>query len=316
MVTSFAPSNTSPRRRKLIVGIQRRNVINSWDRVAVRIPIGDLDETCRLLHRQDQDGSHVEVLTVPPTAVQYAAMTQSENAPNGIFQKHRRTLGIVLVVGSLLGTAVTFFVYKRYADVWLKRPPRMSSCVMISRRLLSHEETVSGSIPHMAPDGTMVYLRPTEDRAVTCMSRYSPRTASFLAAAFAEADPDKRARALAAILRDHVSTDASADSEALAAYLITTAALRPLPKTQEIEDLRHELEQRNGCRFDMQRPCPIRPPMPVLVWILGPPSLIGLVVSLGWGAAQLTTRMRVWWDKQRTKKKSVKKNESDESPKP
>lgn len=237
-------------------------------------------------------------------------MTQSEDAPKSFLHSHGRLLRVVLVVGSLIGTAVTFYFYKQYADVWLKRPPRMSSCVMLSRRLLSHEETVSGSIPHIGPDGTMVYIRPAEDRAVRCLSRYSTKSASFLAAAFAELDPDKRARALGAVVREHISTDTSADSEALAAYLITTAALRPLPKTQEIQDLQHDLEQRNACRFDMQRPCPSRPAVPKIVWIVGPPSSIGLVVALVWGGASLAGRMRAWWDKRKAKKKSVEKNQS------
>jgi hypothetical protein len=231
-------------------------------------------------------------------------MTAIEGAQPTVFQKHRRTLSVVIVVASIMGAATTFYFYKRYADVWLRSPPRMPACVLLARRLLSHDENVSGSIPHMAPDGNMVYLRPAEDRAVRCMGRVSTSTASVLAVAFAEVEPDKRARALAAVLRDHVSTQSSADAEALAAYLITTAALRSLPKNKEVDDLRAELDERNACRFAMRSQCPSRPPIPILVWILGAPSSVGLVLSVGWGAKSVGSRVRAWWQKRRLAKKS------------
>jgi hypothetical protein len=251
----------------------------------------------------------------PTFSDQYRAMTATEGAPTPVPQKHRRILAIVVVTVSIIGAAIAFYFYKRHADVWLRSPPRMPACVLVSRRLLAQDENVSGSIPHMAPDGTMVYLRRAEDLAVSCMGRVSSPTASVLAAAFAEVDPDKRARALAAVVRDHVSTRASDDTEALAAYLITTAAIRALPKNQEIDDLRTELEQRNACRFVMRTPCPSRPPIPMPVWIFGAPSSVGIVVSIGWGAKTIATRVRSWWQKRRLAKKSlkIKKQKSSKS---
>lgn len=236
-------------------------------------------------------------------------MTATQDAPQTLFQKHGRIFKVLVVVSTLLGAATTFYFYKRYADVWLRSPPRMPGCVLISRRLLSHDENVSGSIPHMAPNGNMVYLRPAEDRAVQCMSRLSSPTAAVLAAAFAEVDPDKRARALAAILREHVSTQTSADAEALAAYLITSAALRALPKTEEIEDLRNQVNTLNACRFAMRTPCPTRPPVPMPVWILGAPSSVGLVVSFGWVGIALVTRLRTWRENRRLAKKPPHEND-------
>ncbi len=225
-------------------------------------------------------------------------------------------LPFVVVAASIIGAATTFYFYKRHADVWLRSPPRMPACVLVARRLLAHDENVSGSIPHMTPDGSMVYLRRAEDRAVTCMARLSSPTAGVLAAAFAEVDPDKRARALAAVVRDHISTQSVADSEALAAYLITTAAIRALPKNQEIDDLRTELEQRNACRFIMRSACPSRPPIPMPVWIFGAPSSVGIVVSVGWGATSIAIRVRSWWQKRRLAKKSRKqKNETPQDAK-
>lgn len=233
-------------------------------------------------------------------------MTATEDAPPPVSQKRGRMLPIVVVALSIIGAAVTFYFYKRHADVWLRSPPRMLSCVLVSRRLLAHDENVSGSIPHMTPDGTMVYLRRAEDRAVNCMGRISPPTASVLAVAFAEMDPDKRAQALAAVVRDHISTQSVADPEALAAYLITSAAIRALPKTEATDNLRKELEQRNACRFEMRTPCPSRPSIPMTVWIFGAPSALGLVFSVGWGAMSLATRVRSWMEKRRPAKKSRK----------
>lgn len=229
-------------------------------------------------------------------------MTATEGVPQTFYQKHRALVVMVIGVVSFLGAGTSFYFYKRHADVWLRHPPRMPSCIFFARRVLAREETISGSIPHMAPDGNMVYLRPNEDRAVTCMARLSPPTATLFAAAFAELDPDKRARALAAILRDHISPDPSADAQAVAAWLMTTAAFRALPKKPEIELLQDELDQRNACRFALHSPCPSRPPIPMRVWVIGAPSSVGLVFSIGIGAKSLTTRIRAWWQKRRAAK--------------
>ena|GEM_PF-4815248 len=246
------------------------------------------------------------VIDSGPFANQNRAMTVTEGAPTTVFRKHERILMAAIGIASLLGATTTVYFYKLYADVWLRSPPRMPACVLISRRLLSHEETVSGSIPHIDPDGNIVYLRSAEDRAVRCINRLSTKTASVFAAALAEVEPDKRARALAAVLRDHVSTQTSADAEALASYLIARAAFQPLPKSQEIDDLRSELETRNACRFAMRTPCPTRPPIPMRVWILGAPSSVGLLAFFGWGAKGIAARTRAWWNKRRAAKKAGK----------
>jgi len=240
-------------------------------------------------------------------------MSATEEASTNFFQKHRRLVIALIVVSSFIGAAVAGLQFKRYADVWLRHPPRMPQCVLISQRLLSHPENVSGSIPHMAPDGNMVYLRPTEDRAIRCLSRLSTSTAGHFAAAFGEAEPEKRARALAAILRDHVSTEVSADSEALAAYLIASAAIRALPKSDEIDNLRKELQDRNACRFDMRSQCPIRPPIPKIVWFLGIPSSMGVVVTFGWGIKAGLSRLVTWLKKRRASKAKKDDSENKES---
>jgi hypothetical protein len=241
-------------------------------------------------------------------------MSATEVASTSFFQKHRRIIVALVIVASFLGTAVAGLQFKRYADVWMRHPPRMPQCVLISQRLLSHPESVSGSIPHLAPDGNMVYLRPTEDKAIRCLSRLSTSTAGHFAAAFGETEPEKRARALAAILRDHVSTETSKDAEALASYLIASAAIRALPKSDEIDNLRKELQERNACRFDMRSQCPIRPPIPRIVWFLGIPASLGVVATVGWGLKEGLSRLIGWMKKRREAKRekpAPKKSKED-----
>lgn len=251
-------------------------------------------------------------------------MNATEEGATTFFQKHQRVVVPLVVVSSLVGAAIAGFFFKRHADVWMRHPPRMPQCVLISQRLLSHPENVSGSIPHMGPDGNMVYLRPTEDKAVRCMSRVSSKTGTALAAAFGEVDLEKRARALAAIPREQISADASQDAEALASYLIASAAIRALPKSDEIDNVRKELQQHNACRFDMRSECPIRPPIPKIVWVFGVPSSVGLVVSFGWGVQAGLSRLVAWMKKRRAAKaqkpapkkapkKSVKNDSDSES---
>lgn len=247
-------------------------------------------------------------------------MNATQEASTNFFQTHKRVIVPLIIVSSFVGAAVAGFSLKRYADVWMRHPPRMPQCVLISQRLLAHPESVSGSIPHMTADGNMVYLRPTEDRVVRCIGRVSSKTAPLFVAAFGEVDSEKRAQALAAILRDHVSTDPSADSEALASYLIASSAIRALPKSDENDKLRKELQERNACRFDMRSECPIRPPIPKIVWAFGIPSSVGLVISLGWGIKAGFSRLVVWMKKRReakvkkpAPKKSKEKSENKDS---
>ncbi len=233
-------------------------------------------------------------------------MTATDGAPTTAFQRHARPIMAAIGLASVIGAATTFYVYKQYADVWLRRPPRMPTCVLMARRLLVTDDPVTGSIPHMAPDETMVYLRPTEDRAVRCLNRISSKTASVFAAALAEVNPDKRAQALAAVVRQ-LPADPSADAPAFATYMMSSAAFRALPKTPEIEAIHNELDQSNACRFSMRTPCPSRPPIPMTVWITGVPSAIGLVSVLGWSGKAIIARLRAWREKRRAAKKSAKK---------
>jgi hypothetical protein len=199
---------------------------------------------------------------------------------------------LVIVVLSLLGLAVSGVTFQRYAAVWLRSPPRMPGCVLHARRSLGHEELVSPSVPHKAPGGDTVYLRKAEARAVLCMDTVSPQYGEHLAAALAETEPELRALELLKVLRDVVPRDAYADREALAVYLLASGAMRALPELPETKAAIEELQLLNACRFSMRSPCPSRPPIPMLVWIAGVPSALGLLFGMGVGVAVLVTRVR------------------------
>ncbi len=200
----------------------------------------------------------------------------------------RARLGLLaLLVISALGFGAALVSYLRYADVWMRPPPRLPQCVLSARRILMHEEPVTGSIPHLTPEGNTVYLRPAEDRAVRCLARSSSTVASAFAAAFAEVLPVPRAQALSAALRDRVPRDPSADRDALSAWMLASAAMRAIPETPETTAARKEMDELNACRFAMRSKCPTRPPIPLVVWIAGVPSSLGLLFGAGLGVRAL-----------------------------
>ncbi|MDI1482072.1 hypothetical protein [Polyangium sp. y55x31] len=217
--------------------------------------------------------------------------TDSTSAEPARGRRARVVIAALLVI-SALGFAAALVSYRNYAAVWLRPPPRLPPCVLTARRLLSRDEPVTGSIPHVTPDGNTVYLRPAEDRAVSCLGRMSSKVASAYAAAFAELEPTARARALAAALKNQVPQDASADREALASWLLASAAMRALPETPETTAARDEIDQMNACRFAMRSTCPTRPPIPIVVWAAGVPSSLGLLFGAGVGVRALVRFVR------------------------
>jgi hypothetical protein len=193
-----------------------------------------------------------------------------------------RALRLALVVLPLLcaaGLAFAFVSYRRYAEVWLRPPPRMPGCVLAARRFLRHEEPVTGAFPHSTPNGSTVYLREGEDRAVRCVAGISQEFAAELSSALSEVDPGPRAQALLALVR--TPRDRSADAEALAGYLIASAAVRALPEGPETKAVLDEMEGLNACRFAMRTPCPSRPAMPASVYAASVPAGLLLLVWLG-----------------------------------
>ena len=192
-----------------------------------------------------------------------------------------RRIGLAALFVASLGFALALVSYVRYANVWLRKPPRLPPCALVSRQGLLHEDPVTGSIPTFLEDGSTVYLRKPEDRAVRCMDRMSSPIAKSLAGAFAEIAPEARSKALVAVLRDHVPADPGADREAIAVYVFATAALRAMPDQEALAASRDELDQLNACRFSMRTPCKVRPPMPLVVYVAGAPSSLVLVAGLG-----------------------------------
>src|SRR5574341_969945 len=84
-----------------------------------------------------------------------------------------RMLGLVLVA-SLAGMAYAAFGWWRYANMWLRDPPKISPCALASGHLLKRPSPqVSGTEPHDDVNGDTVYLTPNEDRAVRCASGIS-----------------------------------------------------------------------------------------------------------------------------------------------
>lgn len=219
-----------------------------------------------------------------------------------------RVRALALVGISALGLVVALVSYLKYAEVWLRPPPQLHPCVMSARRGLMREEPVMGSIPHLTREGNTVYLRPSEDRAVSCLGRMSSSVAAAFAAAFAELEPVARSRALAAAMRDHVPQDPAADREAIAAWMIASAALRALPESPETTAAQKEMDQRNACRFALRSPCPTRPPIPIVVWAAGIPSSLGLLFGAGLGARALVRVVRERRRRKAGSKKDPKAN--------
>jgi hypothetical protein len=230
-------------------------------------------------------------------------------APGEALRRPRKRLvTIALFALAVAGLAASGTSYLRYASVWLRKPPGIPKCVYDMSRLLRRDEPVTGSIPHMTPDGRMVYLRKFEDHAVNCVKRVSSDVGSELVAAFAETEPGPRRVALREMARRYMAKDPSADREARVAYVIAAGALRALPKDAETDAAGNELDSLNACRFQMPRSqCATRPPVPIVVWVAGVPSSLVLTFGLGWGAKSLFFRARDWWLKRKAKRAEPKK---------
>ncbi|WP_437814503.1 hypothetical protein [Sorangium sp. So ce1078] len=199
-------------------------------------------------------------------------------------------LALALSLGALAGVA-----YQRYAAVHLRALPRVPSCVRGARVALRRPVAVSGTEPRQTASGETVYLTLGEDRAVACALQLDEALARHLAGALAEQAPAQRAARLLELVRDRVPPDPAHDRSASAAYMMASAALRGLPEdAPEVRAAAEELDQRHACRFATRRPCPTRPPLPVLVWLAGVPAALSLLGLLGIGLAASAARYRRW----------------------
>lgn len=203
---------------------------------------------------------------------------------------------LVLLVAVILPlAAVAGVTYQRYAAVHLRDRPRMPRCVLQARAALRKPTSMSGSEPRQTVTGETVYLTPNEDRAVACAFQIDEPLSRRLATALAEQDPGRRAAELLKAARDEVSPDPAHDPQALAGYMMSTAAMRALPEElPEVRAASDELELLLACRFDTRKPCPTRPPIPRLVWITGVPAASGALLLIGLTVAVSASRLRGW----------------------
>jgi hypothetical protein len=234
-------------------------------------------------------------------------MSTPESAPPETGRRFLRGRKLVIAIYVLallspLGLGAAGFIYWRYAAVWGRRPPRPPSCVLATRIGLRKNAEVSGTEPHDTVDGETVYLRPNEDRVVRCVSSFSKDLARHFTSAFSEVEPERRALMLFKAVRDGVPRDPSYDREAVAGFLLASAAMKALPPLPEIKAADEELGLLNACRFQMRTPCPSRPPIPFTVWLAGGPSAAGLLVLLGVGVKSASVRIRGFIRRRRERK--------------
>jgi hypothetical protein len=238
-------------------------------------------------------------------------MSTPQPAPSGagraLFRGRFVAALAVLAVLSLAGLAAAGMFYLRYVEVWARRPPPPPRCIMATRMGLRRLMQVSGTEPHDDARGQTAYLRPNEDRAVRCVSGFSKDLARHFATAFAELEPEPRALMLLKAVRDGVPQDPSYDREAIAGFLLASAALKALPPLPETKAAEEELVLLNACRFQMRTPCPSRPPIPATVWLAGVPSTGGILVVLGFGIRSAYVRIHDVLRRRRARKASSKK---------
>ncbi|WP_437279502.1 hypothetical protein WME90_02800 [Sorangium sp. So ce375] len=199
-------------------------------------------------------------------------------------------LALALSLGAIAGVA-----YQRYAAVHLRALPKVPICVRGARVALRKPAAVSGTEPRQTASGETVYLTLGEDRAVACALQLDEALARHLAGALAEQAPAQRAARLLELVRDRVPADPAHDRAASAAYMMAAAALRGLPDdVAEVRAAADEIERHQACRFDTRRPCPTRPPLPVLVWLAGVPAALSVLGLLWIGLTASAARYRRW----------------------
>jgi hypothetical protein len=201
-----------------------------------------------------------------------------------------RMLGAALLA-CLVGVAFAGWSYWRYASTYLRDPPtKMPACALAVGRLLRKPATVSGTEPHDDIHGNTVYLTKNEDRAVRCASGIDRDLARRLTTAFGEQEPELRGLELLKILRD-IPPGREHDVRAHAAYRMADGAMMALPELPETKAAAEELDLLHACRFSTRMKCPTRPGVPVLVWLVGIPSAMGLLFVISVPARALFTRL-------------------------
>jgi hypothetical protein len=223
-------------------------------------------------------------------------------SPRREYLPKKRLLALVLIL-SIAGLVGAYLPYQSYAAVWRRPIARVPRCVLAARMVLRKPSVVSGSEPSINAAQETVYLTPQEARTVRCIQRVSEPLAGRFAGAFTEIEPERRAIELLKVLRD-VPKDQARDREASTAYFIASGALRALPELPETKAATEELEELHNCRFVTKSPCAARPPIPMIVWIAGVPSALGVLAVLGMGARAGVLRLVDFFRERRARKKA------------
>jgi hypothetical protein len=165
--------------------------------------------------------------------------------------------------------------------------------------------SVSASEPFLdRTTNETIYLTDTQYRAAQCADGLNAAASSRLARAFALADSDAQARALASVVTASTGTDPAGEKEAVGLWMLASAAASALPKSDVRDAAMLEMDEFVGCRFDHQRlpACSARPPFPVGIWGLGGVGAFALALVLASLVQTLGARIAI-----RLKNRSTKK---------
>lgn len=210
-----------------------------------------------------------------------------------------------LVVGllSILGLAGAGASYWRYKNEWLRDQPKVNPCLLAAERRLPKVEPISGVEAHATPTGETVYLRPTDDRAASCMRLISRPVSAQLAEAYAIVDEEPRAQALAAVLADVRARHPDDEALIYATYMLTAPAM--VGEAPPVKEAKRAIVEDFACRYDNGDACARRPGMPVVVYALGVPGALGLATLLGALGRVGFIRIRGWYVARRERKRAA-----------
>lgn len=213
---------------------------------------------------------------------------------------------IALGVASPLALVGAGALYLDYRSEHLREPPRRTACVQLAQRRLGQPEQLSGFEAHGTPSGGTVFLRPTEDSAVRCMNQISSPVAKRLAEAYAILEEEPRAAALSAIAKDVIANHPEDDRLVFTTVMLTAPAM--VGDAPVIKAAKKDLEELIACRYDTRTACPSRPPVPFLVYVLGVPGALGILVLLG----ALVSRVAAWvarWRRARREQRRARREQ-------
>jgi hypothetical protein len=185
-----------------------------------------------------------------------------------------------LALASIVGLGVAGAFFEPYRRTWLRPQPPVPRCAMSAQLALRELEPISGYEPHDTTTGQTVGLTRSEDMAVRCASGISGAFSREITDVFAETDPERRATAARDLFLKR-PPGADHDADAAVAYLYARSTIAALPKTPSLGAAADAIEGGYACRFWTRASCARRPLPPVVAMVLGPPSALGLLATLG-----------------------------------